>query len=272
MAQLITKPITETRPLDWFETDERELARHDDTEKIRLRGNDMLANGQLQAVGATEDGRMIFGHGRWLSAKAIGIKTLEVKLFAASLSQTEFKLIRAAENLHRKELTFHQKWRIAAELMIENPTWNQKSLAEHLHLSEGMIVKLLSPSKLSGEWQEALKVGKVGISDCYAASKLAAADQDALLAMKLSGVSRDALERQVRKTRSGNTPVVRASKIKCPLASGINITVSGNEMTLDEMIDALVEASKEARKARDLGLHAKTFEASMRDRHRREIK
>jgi hypothetical protein len=39
-------------------------------------------------------------------------------------------------------------------------------------------------------------------------------------------------------------------------------------MTLDEMIEALVEAVREAKKARDSGLHAKTFEASMRDRNR----
>ncbi len=270
MSQQITTLAIERRPLDWFKTDKRELARHNDLEKIRQRGNDMLINGQLQSVGATEDGRLIFGHGRWLSAMEVGIKMLEVKLFPKSLSETEFRLIGAAENIHRNELTAPQKSQLAVELMVENPTWNQKSLAEHLNLSEGTIVKLLSPSKLSGEWQQAFKDGTVVLRDCYLASTLAAVDQDALLAMKLSGVSRDDLERQVRKVRSGNVPVVRASKIKCQLASGVSVTVSGNEMTLDEMIDSLVEATKETRKARDQGLHAKTFEASMRDRYKPE--
>ena len=268
MAQTVTTPVTEMRPLEWFILDPHELARHDDVEKIRLQGQDMLTKGQLQPVGATEDKRMIFGHGRWLSAKSASIKSLEVKIFPATLPDTEFKLIRAAENLHRKELTFHRKWQLAVELMTANPTWTQKTLAEQLHLSESMIVKLLSPSKCSSDWQEALKAGRVGMSDCYAASMLTAADQDALLAMKLSGVNREGLERQSKKMRSGNVNEVRAGRIKCQLASGVDIVVSGNEMTLDEMIDSLNEASKEAKKARDQGLDAKTFQAVMRDRAR----
>ena len=103
MASVQTKPLAiEHRPLDWFKTDDRELARHDDPEKVRLQGEDMLAKGQLQPVGATEDGRMIFGHGRWLAAKAAGMKTLEVKVFPASLSDTQFRLIRAAEADRKK--------------------------------------------------------------------------------------------------------------------------------------------------------------------------
>src|SRR6266581_3770424 len=101
MTQLASKVSTELWPLDSFKTDAGQLARHDDPQKIRLRGLDMQANGQLQPVGATEDGRLIFGHGRWLSAKAVGIKTLEVKLYPATLSDTQFRLIRAAENLQR---------------------------------------------------------------------------------------------------------------------------------------------------------------------------
>src|SRR6266567_7620672 len=110
MTQVASKLATECRPLDWFKTDAGQLARHGDPEKVRLRGLDMLAHGQLQPVGATDDGRLIFGHGRWLAAKAAGIKTLEVKLYPASLSDTQFKLIRAAENWQRSELTGYQKW------------------------------------------------------------------------------------------------------------------------------------------------------------------
>src|SRR5947209_7822816 len=117
MTQTPSKLATECRPLDWFKTDAAQLARHDDPEKIRLRGLDMLANGQLQPVGATEDGRLIFGHGRWLSAKAVGIKTLEVKLYPMSLTDTQFRLIRAAENLQRNELTGYQKWLLCTDLM-----------------------------------------------------------------------------------------------------------------------------------------------------------
>ena len=268
MSQAVITAMTETRPLNWFKPDERELARHDDPEKIRLLANDMLAKGQLQAVGATEDGRMIFGHGRWLAATLAKIEKLETKIFPASLSQTRVKLIRIAENLQRKDLTGYEKWKQAAELMALNPDWTQKTLAEEMNMSEGMLVKLLSPSKCTAAWQEAFKAGKVGINDTYPASMLAPADQETLLAMKLSGVNREGLERQSKKMRKGVVNEVRARRIKCQLPSGVEIVVSGDDMTLDEMIDSLIEASKQAKKSRDQGLDAKTFQAVMRDRAR----
>jgi ParB family chromosome partitioning protein len=165
-------------------------------------------------------------------------------------------------------LTGYEQWRGCTELLALNPGWKQKELATQLHLTESMIVRVLSPSKCTAPWQEALREGAVGISDLYAASKLPAEDQAGLLTLKLSGASRDALEAAGRKSRNAIVPVVRASKIKCLLAGGVLVVVSGNEMTLDELIEALAEAGKEARKARDQGLHVKTFAASLRDRHR----
>ena len=86
--------------------------------------------------------------------------------------------------------------------------------------------------------------------------------------MRLSGVNREGLERQSKKMRKGAVNEVRARRIRLQLASGVEIVVSGPEMTLDEMIDSLVEASKQAKKARDQGLDANTFESVMRDRAR----
>src|SRR5260370_33715581 len=117
----------------------------------------MLAKGQLQAVGATDDGRVIFGHGRWLAARAVGIKTLEVKLWPSSLPETQFKLIRAAENLQRKELKHHQKGLLCADLMACNPNWQLKDLAETLHLEPSMLTRLLTPSKCVPALHAALK-------------------------------------------------------------------------------------------------------------------
>lgn len=269
MPQTNNKPVTEHCPLDWFNTDERELARHDDPEKNRLLGQDMLANGQLQAVGATEDGRMIFGHGRWLAAKAAGITTLEVKLYPASLPNMQFKLIRAAENLQRKELTGYRTWLMCADLMSGNPTWQMKDLAEALHLAPSAVTKLLSPSKCIPAAQEALRDGKIGITDCYEISRAPADQQAELLQLKLSGTSRDGLADRVRKQKNQSVPQVRVKRIACPLPSGASVVVSGAELSLDDLIEALGDAQKEARKAREQGLDAKTFSAVMKDKAKR---
>jgi ParB-like chromosome segregation protein Spo0J len=267
MASLETKPLCiEQRPLDWFKPDHQELARHDDAEEIRRLGEDMLAKGQLQAVGATDDGRVIFGHGRWLAARAVGIRTLEVKLWPASLPDTQFKLIRAAENLQRKELKHHLKWLLCTDLMACNPTWQLKDLAEALHLDPSMLTRLLSPSKCIPAWQEALKDERVGISDCYAASKLPPEEQAELLALKLSGASRDTIEQAGRKKRTTGSSTVRLSRIKAVLPSGVVIVASGAGLTLNDLIESLGEAQREAKKAREQGLDARTFQAVLRDK------
>ncbi len=278
---MVTKPLsTDDKALDFFKTDPRELERHKDPEQVRLRGENMLARGQLQDVAATEDGRMIFGHGRWLAAKAVGIKTLRVRIYPSSLTDTEFRLIRAAENLQRNELTGYQKFLLCSELMCGNPTWAQKDLAAALNLDPAQVTRLLSPCRCAPAWQEALKAGKVSISDCYAASKLSSPEeQNSLLALKLSGASRDALERAVKKSKNekhkenGKTED-KVSRIKFVVpSSGVNVLVSGSRITLEASITALKEAVKELERARDLGLTAKTFGQAtkdMRDKKRNE--
>jgi ParB-like chromosome segregation protein Spo0J len=280
---MTTKPLrTEHWPLGQFKPDPKELARHNDPEKVRQLGESMLARGQLQEVAATEDGRMPFGHGRWLAAKAVGIKTLEVKIYPASLTDTEFRLIRAAENLQRNELTGYQKWLLCADLMCGNPNWLQKDLAAALNVSEKMVTVNLSPSKCIPAVQDALKDGKIGNSDCYAISKLGEQEQAGLLALKLSGASRDQIEQAGRNRRNGkpdSEPPQRTAKIKIQLAINTKeISVNGmatvaalpgKEISLQEAENMLTQAAKAVREAIKQGLDAKTLERVCRDKAKR---
>jgi len=275
MPPVTPKSLTEHRPLDWFETDPKELARHDDPEKIRLLGQDMLANGQLQAVGATEDARLIFGNGRWLAAKSAGMKTLETKLFPATLTDTQFRLIRAAENLQRNELTGYQKWLLAADLMSGNATWQMKDLAEALHLDPSMVTRLLSPSRCIPAAQEALAAGKIGktkfgISDCYELSQESPERQAELLQLKADGVSRDAIKMARRKTRNGNgagQPAQKATRMKCAVPGRkLSIQINSEQpFTLFAVIEAIQELMKEMKKAADRSLDPRTFERMCKD-------
>jgi hypothetical protein len=144
-----------------------------------------------------------------------------------------------------------------------------KDLADALHLDPSMLTRLVSPSKCIPAWQEALKAEKVGISDCYAASKHPPDEQAGLLSLKLAGASRDAIEQAGRKKRASGTPSVKVARVKCTLSSGINVVVSGEGVSLDESIEALTEAIKEMKRARDLGYTAKTFAAAMKDKSRK---
>lgn len=257
-----------TKPLSFFKTDPNQPRKHFTEAELRSLGASMQALGQLQPVGAKPDGTLLWGERRFRAAQLVGLKELSVIITDRPLSDSDIRLIQLTENMLRADLAGHEKWLACAELMRMNPHWQMKDLAEQLHLDPSMAPRLLSPSKCIPAWQEALKEGAVGISDCYAASKLPESEQAGLLALKLGGASRDALERQGRKQRATSAPAVRARKIKCQLGSGVSVVVSGADMTLDEMIESLLEAAKAAKKARDQGLNVATFQRVMRDRAR----
>jgi len=257
-------PQLAMKSLSWFQTNPQVRKQFDEEELRRLGAS--LKVKQLQPVLCQPDGTIIAGERRYRAAMLVGMIHLEAKIADEQLSESEIRIWQLTENMQREDLSGYEKWMGCAELMCMNPGWSQRDLAEQLHVSESMIVRLLSPSKCSGEWQDALKNGEVGISDCYAASKLPLAEQPGLLALKLSGASRDAIESAGRKSRNGHASVVRASRIKCLLTGGVSIVASGDALSLDDLIEALAEAGKEARKARDQGLDARTFQAILRDK------
>ncbi len=258
MAQLATKPVS------WLKPDPNQPRRHFDEAELRLLG-ESLRKRQLQPVLARPDGTIIAGERRFRAATLVGLKELQVVVTDEALSEAEVRAIQLTENIHRADLTGHEKWQACRELLELNPGWMAKDLAEHLHLDPSSVTRLLSPGKCIPEAQEALAAGKLGISDCYAISKLPPEDQPGLLALKLGGASRDALERQGRKKRSASAPTVRASKIRCPLVGGATVTVAGDDISLDDAIESLKDALKAMQKARDTGLDAKTAQAVWKD-------
>jgi len=257
-------PQLAMKSLSWFQTNPQVRKKFDEAELRQL--GESLRDQQINPILCQPDGTVIAGERRYRAAMLVGMTHLEAKIADEQLTYSQCQVWQMTENLLRQDLTGYEKWLGCVELMRLNPAWQQKDVAEHLHLSDSMVVRLLSPSKCSQEWQMALKNEVVGISDCYAASKLSRADQAALLALKLSGASRDEIESAGRKARAKNEPVVRACKIRCQLPSGITIVASGEEMSLDDLIQACSDASKEARKARDQGLDARTFQAVLRDK------
>jgi ParB family transcriptional regulator, chromosome partitioning protein len=258
MSQLTTKPLS------WFKTNPQVRKTFDEAE-LRLLG-ESLRHKQLQPVLARTDGTIIAGERRFRAAKLAGLPTLMVIVTDEPLTEAEIRAIQLTENIHRADLTGFEKWQACMELLELNPGWQGKDLAERLHLDPSSVTRLLSPSKCIQEAQDALRDGRIGISDAYALSKLPQADQPGLMALKLSGGSRDALEQAGRKKRAGSTPAVRASKIRIMLTSGVTVTISGDDLSLDDAIEAVKETQKEMVKGRDQGLDAKTLQAVCRDK------
>ena len=258
-----------TKPLAFFKTDPNQPRKQFTEADLRSLGASLKSLGQLQPVGTRPDGTLLWGERRYRAAQLVGLAELSVIITDRKLSDSEIRLIQLTENMHRADLTGHEKWIGCSELMSMNPQWQMKDLAAHLQLDPSMVTRLLSPSKCVPAWQEALKAGKVGISDCYAASKLEEKEQAELLGLKLSGASRDTIEQAGRKSRNGQATAVKVARVRCQLPSGVQIVVSGEGVSLEDAIEALGEAIKEMKRARDLGYTAKTFAAAMKDKSKK---
>jgi len=260
MPQLLTKPLS------WFHPDPGQPRKSFDEPADRALGESMLSVGQLQPVGAKGDGTLLWGGRRFRAAQLVGIKELSVIITDKPLSDTEIRIIQQIENLHRTDLSGYERWQAGCELMHMNPNWQMKDLAEHLKLDPSMVTPLLSPSRCIGEVQEALKAGKIGISDCYAISKLPESEQAALLAQKLHGASRDELDRQVRKQRNG-PPAVKVDHVRIALPNNVAVALSGSNLGMAEVVSVLSQVLREAKKAA-AQYDVKTFQSMMKDRAR----
>ncbi len=256
-----------SKPLNWFKVSPQARKHFDETELRQL--GESLKVRQLQPVLARHDGNLIAGERRLRAAALVGLPELQVVVLDEPMTESQFRILQLVENLHRADLKDSEKCNACEELRRLNPTWTNKDLASHLCVSESTITKYLAPSRAIAEVRVALEAGQVGITDVYEIARAPLEDQPRLLQIRLSGASRDELANHIRKQKSRATPQVRVKRIVCPLPSGISVTVSGSELSLDELIDALGEAQKQAKKAREDGLDAKTFTAVLKDKARK---
>jgi ParB family transcriptional regulator, chromosome partitioning protein len=248
------------RQIDWFK-ESRNIRKGMDEASLRELGESMLKHGQLQDVISQPDGTLICGHRRLAAAKLVRIATLTVKIVESAAEAGKVVVLQAIENEQRQNLTDPERWRMVEELRRLYPKWIAKDISEALHKDPSWVTRYLSPSKCLPAVQEAFAAGRLGISDCYAISKVTEREQHELLALKLGGATRDDLECAVKRI---NRPRRNGSgcekRVRCPLATA-TVIVTGNAIGLDEAIDAVLAAAKEMKRARDEGLDAKTAQA-----------
>lgn len=266
-------PVHAHKPPEWFQDGQnsRDTIVVDDA--IKELCYSLVANGFLQSVGAIDHGdhgEQLYGFRRmaafrWgLSQKLAMPSQIPANLYPPSLLVTQRRIITATENLQRQDLSDPETFRLCKELMTLNPDWARQDLGKHLNKSASMVTQCLSPDDLIPEALEAFLAGKFGFGKAYAIAR--SPNQMKTYLKVIGGASRDAALGECRKQRNGSAPAVRVSKIKCPLPSGIVITASGADLSLDDFIEALGIAIKEAKKALDQGLDSKTFAAVVRDK------
>ncbi len=258
------------KDVPWFKT--RDQSRKQDREDDLRDLGESLRVRQLQPVGALADGTLIWGHRRLQAAKLVGLARLTTVILDEPMTETQFRLLQATENIHRVDLTSHERAKICEELRRLNPQWQAKDLAENLKISASVVTKLLSASRCIEAVQTAFADRSLSLNETYAISQLSESEQQAALNLKLNGVTRDALSNHVRQRKSPASSEIRLSRVVCPLPTGVNITISGPSLALEGVLDALSDLQREARRARDQLLDVKVFSAVLRQKARSQGK
>jgi ParB/RepB/Spo0J family partition protein len=236
---------------------------------LELLGQDMKRRGVLVPLLVRRNGEVYLiadGHRRLAAALLAGIDRLPCIVLDKDVTETQVREIQLVTQLHSQALTPYEVYAGCKSWLTLHVGAANKELATAISRTESYVAKLLSLDRCIPAVKEAAAQGKLGLGDWYALSKAPESEQAALLATKLNGASRDELESKSRQARNGSKPMVRVARIKCALPSGITVVVSGEGVSLDESIEALSEAIKEMKRARDLGYTAKTFAAAMKDK------
>jgi ParB family chromosome partitioning protein len=259
-------------PVDRCDYPFQPRSKHDPAHCCSL-GESMKAIGQkVPIIGYTDPASGIFkvidGGCRLIGARQVGITELLALDLGKEPTLKELLMSQAAIDLLRQHLHPMDRARLW-QANIRERGCTARQMAKEMGVDESLVGDYLSLLKLPPDVQEQVNSGALHMSKAgMIAQQERNPDRQRELATQAVAMSRDELAAILRQNRRNaqQAPVVRLSRVKCPLPSGIVSVVSGEGVSLDESIEALGEAIKEMKRARDLGFTAKTFAAAMKDK------
>jgi len=255
-----------SKPLDFFKPDPGNPRQSFNTEELREL-HDSLGKKQFVPLLAKSDGIIIDGWRRWCAAKLDGKpERLDVIITDEPLTPAQIKEIQLVTALHRADLKPYEQFLGCRDWLALNPGATAKDLAARIDRDPSTLVRILSLSKCIQPVQQAAADGKLGPSEWYAISKVPEAEQEAMLAAKLAGESRDQLEQRCCKLRNGEAHGIKVNRLKIPLGQGRSVTITGSNLSLDDGIEMLQETLKFARKAHGENLDGKTWVQVMKQK------
>lgn len=234
----------------------------------------MSQHGQRIAIILSLDERqpgkyvILDGWRRWLAAGEARIDILKALICKTRPSTAELKLLQLSLALHHAKPSDADLSQACIDLLALNPTWDQKDIAANLSLSEPMVSAYCSVRKASPAVQAAYRAGEISVHDLRRIVRCGDG-QDEALAQRMAGLKRDQLVAEQDRRKTPATETVRMSRVRLPVA-GADITISGAEIGVDEVINILKSLLKEAQRAQQQSLDIKTLAAVLRDRHRSE--
>ena len=197
---------------------------------------------------------------------------VDVIVVDRELTAGEVQELQLISALHSTALTPYDQALACKEWLERNPGATSKELAVKIERDPSMLTRLNALWTTIAPVVTAAAQQRIGPKAWYQISLLPHADQAGLLDMYLSGMPAAQIAAVSRTKRNGTASTVKVSRIKVPVpGTTATVLVTGEAITLQDMLDALTEVLREGKKACERGLDAKTFERVCRDLARKRV-
>jgi ParB family chromosome partitioning protein len=260
MPQQMMLPTASLRP------DPAQPRKNRDPEKQRQLNESVALHGVLQPITVRDDlVTVVSGAGRLEAALAASLKEIPALILDKQMAEWQYQNLQLVENVVRSDLSQFDLWQACVRLLKANPDWGMKDLARMLSYDISSMTRIMSPSRCIPQAVDALRERKIVFGHTYAISKAETPEEQlSILNFCLSGASRDAAEKAVRKKRNGRgatqTPEVKVAKGKFPMPKAI-VQISGDGLTISTVIDVLTDLLKEAKAGHAQGMDIRALMA-----------
>ena len=205
--------------------------------------------------------RLADGERRFRGALSTGIPDLLAIVMPQKPDAAALRIMQLSVEAHKVAHSPMERSDLLFKIQQETG-WGVAEIAKRLHLSQSLVSKLLSFQKLSDHVRELVHTGRLDIEKAYMVAS-ADADRQSGLIEDLTGLSR---EQARARLRNSDATQPKAKRAVFALPDGISITVQGLEVTLAEVLEHLLQATKEIKRGLMQGLDITTQQRVMKDK------
>jgi ParB family chromosome partitioning protein len=267
--ETMSHEVLEYLPVDKIECDPQVRKQVTD-ESVRGIARSMQEVGLQQPIRVRRDGAryvVVVGERRLRAARLIKLAEIAAIVEQKPLDDGATLQRQLIAALQRDDLSACEKAR-GIQRLLEVTKRPLAEVAGMLGLSSGTASKLLALNSLPENIRQGVEDGQIPASAAYEISRVSEPEKQAALACRVAEghLTRDEVVGAVRSELNGNaerTPVA-LKRVTAPLGNGLSVTVSGEELTLEVVIEALQDYLGRARKARTQGLELKPFIRSLK--------
>lgn len=248
-----------SEPLSIIVDDPNQPRKARDPQEFQKLKESIARHGQLTPGIATEVDALLQlneGHGRKLALLELGKTHMDVIRVKKELSEPERLIFALVSNYRRSDLHFLDRAAVCAELLNKHQ-WTQTRLAQETGDDLTTINKLLSIDAEEESIKQAIRVHHIGFVKAYDLSKLTDPEE------KQAQLQRCLGNGSARKSSSSQS--VTQKRVVCPLGSGITVTITGQRLSMEDLLLSLEYVLKEARKYKSKGIDVTTLGKLLKD-------